>query len=74
MPLPFRNIQNCATGEHVDGVGKVAVGIVEIFDEMTADADAGLAGVAVTMDGHLGAGLDGVEHGLGLVVGRVAQV
>ena len=41
---------------------------------MTADANTGLAGVAVTVDGHLGARLDGVEHALGLVVGRVAKV
>ena len=52
----------------------MAGGIVEIFDKMTADANAGLAGAAVTMDGHLGAGLNGVEHALRLVVGRVAQV
>ena len=41
---------------------------------MAADADAGLAGAEVAMDGHHGAGLDGVEHALGVILGVVAEV
>ena len=41
---------------------------------MAADADAGLAGAEMAMDGHHGAGLDGVEHALGVVLGAIAVV
>ena len=48
--------------------------VVEVFLEMAAEADAGLAGAEVSVDGHHGAGFDGVEHALGVVLGTVAEV
>lgn len=74
MPLAFLYIQHNPTGYHIDGVGEVAVVVVEVFLEMAADADAGLAGAEVAVDGHHGAGLEGVEHALGVVLGAVAEV
>ena len=43
MPLPLLDIQNDTAGLHVDGFGQVAVVVVDVFDEVAADADAGLA-------------------------------
>ena len=74
VPLAFLYIQHNPTGYHIDGGGEVAVVIVEVFLEMAADADAGLAGAEVAVDGHRGAGFDGVEHALGVVLGAVAEV
>lgn len=48
--------------------------VLEVFLEMSADADAGLAGAEVAVDEHHGAGLDGVEHALGVVLEAVAEI
>ena len=34
MPLPLLDIQNNTAGQHVNGFGQVAVGVVEVFDEV----------------------------------------
>lgn len=74
MPLAFFDVEDGATRQHVDGVGQGAVFVVEVFHEVATDADAGLAGVAMAVDGHHSAWLDGVEHALGLVLVGVAQI
>jgi hypothetical protein len=41
---------------------------------MAAEADYRLGGGSVPMDGHNGAGLDGVQHALGAIGRRVPQI
>ncbi len=63
-----------AAGEHVDGGGEDAGVIVEVLLEVTTQANNGLGGGAVTMDGHHRTRLNGVEHALGVVFGTIPKI
>lgn len=62
MLLTGRNVDNNTARAHVDGVSQFAVGVVEVFFEMAAEADDGFGGMEVTLDGHDCPGFDGIQH------------
>ena len=68
------DVDEGAAGEHVDGFGQPATLIVEVFFEMTAEADDRFGGGSVPMDGQNCAGLDGIQHALGAIGRRVPQI
>ncbi len=74
MPLAGGDVDEGAAGEHVDGFGQPPILVVEVFFKMAAEADYRLGGGSVPMDGHNGAGLDGVQHALGAIGRRVPQI
>ena len=76
MPLAHGNAETAdvTTSFNEDGVGQLA--FVDIIEPLyfASQYHHGLGGVAMPMDGHHRAGLQGVEHTLALVGGAVAQV
>ncbi len=74
MPLAGGDVDEGAAGEHVDCFGQSPLLVVEVFLEMSAEADYRLGGGSVPMDGQNGAGLDGVQHALGAIGRRVPQI
>lgn len=74
MPLADGDIQNIPAWCHVDGIRKDAILVIEILLEMPTDADHRLGRGFMSMDGNHSSGLDGVEHSLGVVSLRIAEV
>ena len=74
MPLAGRDVDQRAAGVHVDGVGEMAGIVIEVLLEMPTEADDCLGGGPVPMNGQDRAGLDGVEHPLGLVRRGVPEI
>jgi len=74
MPLSDGDVEDGSAGEHVDSIGEVALVIVEVFHKVASHANAGLAGVKMTMDGHHRTRLDSVQHPLGMIRFGIAEV
>lgn len=74
VPLANRDVNDGAPREHVDGVGQVAVVIVEVLHKMSPHTKAGLRRTQMPVYGHICTWLNGVEHPLRLILFRIAQI
>ena len=76
MPLPYGDAEaaDVATGFNEDSISQSAFVIVIEPFHLATEHYHGLGGVAVTVDGHHRARLQGVQHALALVIRRIAQV
>lgn len=74
MPLTGGNVQNDAAWAHIDGLDQNTILVVEILLKMAADANNSLGRCVMSMDGHHGSGLNGIEHPLRLVFRGIAEV
>lgn len=74
MPLSGGDIDERATGYHVDGVGQLTVDVIKVFLEMSTDAHNRLGCVPMPMDGQNRPRFDGIQHPLGLVIRGIPEV
>ena len=76
MPLTLRDGEapEVAGGGEEEGLGEVAVVIVVVPAAFAAQHHHRFGALPVAVDRQHGAGLDGVEHALGTVLGAVAEV
>lgn len=73
VPLASREVEDRVAGVRVYGDGEAAGVVIEVILEVAPDEHDGHRTVGAPVYGHHRAGLDGVEHSLGMVFGRVAQ-
>ena len=76
MPLAFGDGEapEVAGGGEEEGLGEVAVVVVVVPAAFAAQHHHRLGALHMAVDRQHRAGLDGVEHALGAVLGAVAQV
>lgn len=76
MPLAHGDAEaaDVAAGFNEDSIGKIAVVVIIQPLHLATEHHDGFGGVAVPMDGHYCAWLQGIQHALALVGGGVAQV
>ena len=74
MPLAGGDVDEGAAGSHVNCYGPGPGIIVEVFDEVSTQADYCLGGGPVSMDGQDCSRLYGIEHPLGIVGWGVAEI
>ena len=76
MPLALRDGEapKVAGGGEEEGLGEVAVAVVVVPAAFAAQHHHRFGALPVAVDRQHGAGLDGVEHALGTILGAVTQV
>ena len=74
MPLAGGDVDEGASRKHVNRRGPGPGIVVEVFPEVTTQADHRLGGVPVPMDGQNRSRLDSIQHPLGKIVRTVPQV
>ena len=67
VPLADGNVDDRATGNHVDGIGEPALSVVKVLLEMPPQTHHRLGRVPMPMDGQHRPRLDGVQHPLGTI-------
>ena len=74
MPLSGGDVDERATRGHVDQRGSGAGIVIKVLLEMPTQAHHRLGSGPVSMDGEHRPRLDGIQHALGLILRRIAQV